>query len=188
MGGWLAAVVRIIPAYAGSTSRSAIRLCRSWDHPRIRGEHCFPPVSAVRGGGSSPHTRGAHQGRRRVAGECRIIPAYAGSTIFFWRVRHGLSDHPRIRGEHTPPWMWRVLRRGSSPHTRGAPCCRAWPSHPPTDHPRIRGEHLQQSMGAVDDVGSSPHTRGAHQHHTIYPLSGGIIPAYAGSTTTATST
>ena len=171
-----------IPAYAGSTRTSATPTGTAPDHPRIRGEHACPISDEELDEGSSPHTRGARKNRLKGEAQCRIIPAYAGSTIFFWRVRHGLSDHPRIRGEHTPPWMWRVLRRGSSPHTRGAPCCRAWPSHPPTDHPRIRGEHLQQSMGAVDDVGSSPHTRGAHQHHTIYPLSGGIIPAYAGST------
>ena len=51
---------RIIPAYAGSTPAT-----RSWtlaraDHPRIRGEHFYDIVERGHGGGSSPHTRGAH--------------------------------------------------------------------------------------------------------------------------------
>ena len=30
----------ITPAYAGNTYKSGYRRGRSWDHPRIRGEHC----------------------------------------------------------------------------------------------------------------------------------------------------
>ena len=98
----------IIPAYAGSTSRTArAHACRA-DHPRIRGEH--PGVNRNGRGpaGSSPHTRGA-----RVRPRCRealhgIIPAYAGSTTT-GRLRLGPPrDHPRIRGEH-----WIVGRRGA---------------------------------------------------------------------------
>ena len=53
-----------------------------------------------------------------------------------------------------------------------------------TDHPRIRGEH-----GGVDHLrdirgGSSPHTRGAPSEITAVSLRNGIIPAYAGSTST----
>ena len=32
-------LVRIIPAYAGSTQASRVGAGRPWDHPRIRGEH-----------------------------------------------------------------------------------------------------------------------------------------------------
>ncbi len=93
-------------------------------------------------------------------------------------------DHPRIRGEHRevpeledghvgiiPAYAGSTDTRreastappGSSPHTRGArirsrcASCAIW------DHPRIRGEHLAHA-----DVGR---------------VVGGIIPAYAGSTT-----
>ena len=112
----------IIPAYAGSTQTSdgwGIQLwgssphtrgapscstqvrSRSWDHPRIRGEHLA-----------------TQQGFNGVQG---IIPAYAGSTDYAGAMRgieRGSSphtrgaprtptqscptrrDHPRIRGEH----------------------------------------------------------------------------------------
>ena len=91
---------RIIPAYAGSTSTTIAPLghCpgssphtrgapptprqplrRSWDHPRIRGEHSDArPVS------------------RRHSG---IIPAYAGSTSCpLSRYRSTLGSSPHTRG------------------------------------------------------------------------------------------
>ena len=57
-----------------------------------------PPAGA--GGGSSPHTRGALDlvGGRGYG--CRIIPAYAGSTLPGICATHDTTDHPRIRGEH----------------------------------------------------------------------------------------
>ena len=52
---------RIIPAYAGSTSR-AWRCWRSrTDHPRIRGEHTIDDRRRILTNGSSPHTRGARR-------------------------------------------------------------------------------------------------------------------------------
>ena len=153
----------IIPAYAGSTTKSVM------------------PNGKTQG--SSPHTRGAlfryHlfqaviEDHPRIRGEHRkyplsfrkslwIIPAYAGSTL--------------LSLTHNLPCL------GSSPHTRGA-------RHPPPpticrsrDHPRIRGEHFllcahypntiriipayagstQTGQKLVQTAtGSSPHTRGA---------------------------
>ena len=133
----------------------------------------------------------------------RIIPAYAGSTCAASRWCSRRRDHPRIRGEHSRRSPARRIRsldhprirgehanqvaktkfgRGSSPHTRGAPCS---PSTPSTtrgiipayagstydfdvwcwnswDHPRIRGEHSTSKASRR--------------------FSTGIIPAYAGST------
>ena len=113
-------ILRIIPAYAGSTAtwRRTGRLRR--DHPRIRGEHPLEIDSLSTEKGSSPHTRGAlsnvHGRHRRT----RIIPAYAGSTpIGRFSSRTG-RDHPRIRGEHCPSAFQTLDRSGSSPHTRGA--------------------------------------------------------------------
>ena len=72
--------LRIIPAYAGSTSKPPA--ASSWrpDHPRIRGEHVPALPGAWTGGGSSPHTRGAPAREDHRSGFWRIIPAYAGST------------------------------------------------------------------------------------------------------------
>ena len=110
------------------------------------------------------------------------IPAYAGSTSPAPAGQGPAPDHPRIRGEHRSTAGTTASRRGSSPHTRGAPrqsfrgverpgiipayagSTSATSSSTPRkpDHPRIRGEHLSRGCLRV--------------------LLGGIIPAYAGST------
>ena len=114
------------------------------------------------------------------------------------------SDHPRIRGEHRilPPDQ--TLPGGSSPHTRGArslPPSRPqapriipayagstpgmkWLSGSSQDHPRIRGEHPRSCSTVAVSLGSSPHTRGALEIHARAGHRLGIIPAYAGSTST----
>ena len=51
--------VRIIPAYAGSTSETNLSFSRRSDHPRIRGEHAGARAYTPSRPGSSPHTRGA---------------------------------------------------------------------------------------------------------------------------------
>ena len=174
----------IIPAYAGSTL------------PLV----CSASVYK----GSSPHARGAQLIDHALGGREGIIPAYAGSThalqqrcagaqgssphargallisLAFYRES---KDHPRIRGEHV---TLRGLRRrlrgiipayagstvdtvpmsvvpvGSSPHTRGARSRQGGRTRARRDHPRIRGEHGIRA----DRAGGAQ----------------GIIPAYAGST------
>ena len=91
---------------------------------------------------------------------------------------------------------------GSSPHTRGAPgtwrsglrlrgiipayagsTVKPWSkAFAVEDHPRIRGEHGSLDRRCVQGPGSSPHTRGARSAPASDSASGGIIPAYAGST------
>ena len=51
------------------------------------------------------------------------------------------------------------------------------------DHPRIRGEHHRGIGHGKRPVGSSPHTRGAPAGRSCAWEPTGIIPAYAGSTT-----
>ena len=70
------------------------------DHPRIRGEHARVVDPVRRGEGSSPHTRGARTTSRTPPRAWRIIPAYAGSTVFDNPGKDNVPDHPRIRGEH----------------------------------------------------------------------------------------
>ena len=95
-----AGAVRIIPAYAGSTSSYPTRELPRTDHPRIRGEHNGAEVIVVEGLGSSPHTRGALVWLLADEDAVGIIPAYAGSTAARPRSSSGTWDHPRIRGEH----------------------------------------------------------------------------------------
>ena len=94
---------------------------------------------------------------------------------------------------------------GSSPHTRGALVSsnsgisrfRIIPAYAGStrgsstradgwrDHPRIRGEHQHLRVPAQLEHGSSPHTRGALQALEARNQDIGIIPAYAGSTTSS---
>ena len=76
----IADIVRIIPAYAGSTTATNANSPTVTDHPRIRGEHPRKAIVCPSRLGSSPHTRGARHVRVTGVGDCRIIPAYAGST------------------------------------------------------------------------------------------------------------
>ena len=197
-------VVWIIPAYAGSTlattppsvpssgssphTRGARHvgshgIFELQDHPRIRGEH-------------DDHV---HRGLLRAG----IIPAYAGSTTPSSTPWPASGDHPRIRGEHSGVNVALAVTSGSSPHTRGARGVDAGgvpregiipayagstQTRPATtaaiaDHPRIRGEHRLRGERPRDRHGSSPHTRGARRHGRDGRGLGGIIPAYAGSTT-----
>ena len=157
------------------------------------------------GGGSSPHTRGAHLHPVNELLKLRIIPAYAGSTEIIVVEDLFSQDHPRIRGEHHLQTWKGWSGNGSSPHTRGA---------------RLHGENKRVSRGIIPAYagstatapaaiqaatwiipayagsttrtsttprgrpGSSPHTRGAHGKLRLIPCGVGIIPAYAGSTCT----
>ena len=193
---------RIIPAYAGSTRAAAGTGIARWDHPRIRGEHTNDAQMKAFSAGSSPHTRGAryhHRHRRPAVG---IIPAYAGSTVSLGGSAWEAADHPRIRGEHLIGVVAANVEAGSSPHTRGAPptpsgttpvgriipayagstAARASSAGRAWDHPRIRGEHRPHLAEGHGFGGSSPHTRGARRFRRRSARTGGIIPAYAGST------
>ena len=112
------------------------------------------------------------------------------------------SAHPRLRGEHSGDTATRSLRRGSSPLTRGAPgqtttaCAqeRLIPAYagstqaglrtgsPPRAHPRLRGEHGTCWTALTRFTGSSPLTRGAPPVEHRHGVRRGLIPAYAGST------
>ena len=94
------------PAYAGSTALLSVGDTTGWDHPRIRGEHKSGDKAKGAFEGSSPHTRGAPQGRLS-----RSL---------------GRRDHPRIRGEHNPFNGFSMPTMGSSPHTRGAQIMQTW--------------------------------------------------------------
>ena len=71
---------RLIPAHAGKT------LCLHCvhhgvpAHPRSRGENAVGPTGTIVDEGSSPLTRGKHEGVHLVAAPGRLIPAHAGKT------------------------------------------------------------------------------------------------------------
>ena len=177
------------------------------DHPRVCGEHCGEHSASFGVLGSSPRMRGTHSRCRRAANVTGIIPAYAGNTMMTPRLTTATWDHPRVCGEH-PLWLSRSrFGVGSSPRMRGTlcRCCRtrfrlgiipayvgntvrltfAWPET--WDHPRVCGEHATGASTQVNCTGSSPRMRGTLQPHAGKVGKRGIIPAYAGNTSRASS-
>ena len=152
---------RIIPAYAGSTNPSHIRVTSFPDHPRIRGEHVICRGDPPELRGSSPHTRGALSMRSAYSIQSRIIPAYAGSTPDASPRRTPRSDHPRIRGEHLTKAGSARVRVGSSPHTRGALLHHQQRRDRRRIIPAYAGSTHQPASADPLGDGSSPHTRGA---------------------------
>ena len=196
----------IIPACAGSTCPSRPSAATAGDHPRMCGEHRICCQSCKISTGSSPHVRGALVQDFLQGLSTGIIPACAGSTVS-WRIRRPpCRDHPRMCGEHNRGSSFGQSHKGSSPHVRGArqacddalqesgiiPACAGSTTVGKTkllfiwDHPRMCGEHELGDFAAFLDQGSSPHVRGAPTGDLLGVTIGGIIPACAGSTPTAT--
>ena len=170
------------------------------------GEHFIISARGLGKTGSSPHVRGALRPSATIGLGCGIIPACAGSTLFCHRFFGRFRDHPRMCGEHLPESAICGHSRGSSPHVRGArqacddalqesgiiPACAGSTTVGKTkllfiwDHPRMCGEHELGDFAAFLDQGSSPHVRGAPTGDLLGVTIGGIIPACAGSTPTAT--
>ena len=173
---------RIIPAYAGSTRRSAKSPPSCADHPRIRGEHITDKEPATPTQGSSPHTRGAQPVDRHADRPGGIIPAYAGSTLPGAPVDVVDQDHPRIRGEHAADRQYLDSYEGSSPHTRGARPVPVSQNYRIGIIPAYAGSTEEAMTPEEVMEGSSPHTRGAPDRAGVVGQTSGIIPAYAGST------
>ncbi len=170
--------------------------------PRMRGTHAISTFFASPEG-SSPRMRGTHGEQVVGDGEFGIIPAYAGNTTSQIRLTRSHGDHPRVCGEHPTMTTYRTLSTGSSPRMRGTRSKRIRIGGPPgiipayagntrrrsarrrstRDHPRVCGEHPTLPVAREPMAGSSPRMRG-----TLHVTGGdawllGIIPAYAGNTT-----
>ena len=115
------AFIGIIPACAGSTTASGSSSTTPRDHPRVCGEHHFPPLVHPPTEGSSPRVRGALIQRDRVIFSDGIIPACAGSTGTSTNSSSKEWDHPRVCGEHDIADLQKAMQEGSSPRVRGAP-------------------------------------------------------------------
>ena len=115
----IAPTLRLIPAHAGKTFPAALRLQKTWAHPRSRGENVVVSVGGAWRFGSSPLTRGKPDcgGDRRHGGG--LIPAHAGKTCAGEKHGGGHAAHPRSRGENDPISVHMLLGDGSSPLTRG---------------------------------------------------------------------
>ena len=109
----------LIPAHAGKTPHHDPHAHHRRAHPRSRGENSAPASAMLTAAGSSPLTRGKHDGSRPIATLTGLIPAHAGKTHTQAAHLHPHRAHPRSRGENfcgcsAPDADW-----GSSPLTRG---------------------------------------------------------------------
>ena len=110
---------RFIPAGAGNTAQQSSQITRSPVHPRWRGEHLDTPLYVTPDGGSSPLARGTRYPEHGQQGDQRFIPAGAGNTYEYGRMRGHQSVHPRWRGEHLSIGTTDLQKGGSSPLARG---------------------------------------------------------------------
>ena len=134
-----------------------------------------------------------------------IIPAYAGNTRSGECHSTETRDHPRVCGEHAPLLSVSCRYRGSSPRMRGthgmltgkvastgiipayAGNTRSGECLPmeTRDHPRVCGEHPYRIIPIPEDMGSSPRMRGTLMISSYRSELSGIIPAYAGNTSSS---
>ena len=175
-------LIRNIPAHAGKTSPCSTQLPRRREHPRARGENSMPMDLALAVAGTSPRTRGKHTIAAIAEKQGGNIPAHAGKTQSADSTQTPSEEHPRARGENTPPTPQSPRPTGTSPRTRGkrgchqgaAPGMRNIPAHAgkttriqrcyqtKQEHPRARGENLNTQVTVLDARGTSPRTRGKH--------------------------
>ena len=192
----------LIPAHAGKTPRGSAKLRDARAHPRSRGENRAARDDCGQRVGSSPLTRGKHNGVTRLARDTGLIPAHAGKTPTGRQSTGGPGAHPRSRGENRRGVVRSLGSGGSSPLTRGKPDsytihrpqCRLIPAHagktrgvagPRTSqgaHPRSRGENPERVPVAMPARGSSPLTRGKLRAGLEAVGWAGLIPAHAGKT------
>ena len=157
-----AAVLGIIPARAGFTTRMIRGEEELADHPRSRGVYRMPPKNACARCGSSPLARGLQHVIMTDLSAVRIIPARAGFTA---RV---------VEVFPTPPWII-PARAGFTGLCR----CLCWSRR---DHPRSRGVYRAHHHHQHRPAGSSPLARGLRQPQAGPRSSRRIIPARAGFT------
>ncbi len=171
-----------IPACAGSTAQSWCASARTWDHPRVRGEHVSTSGPRTRDPGPSPRARGAHLPHQRQPREEGTIPACAGSTDWCTSIHVTGRDHPRVRGEHSSIVVQLDPGWGPSPRARGAHAQPVLRPVAPGTIPACAGSTKEVLNEHPDLLGPSPRARGALDLPQARGPDAGTIPACAGST------
>ena len=152
--------------------------------------------------GSSPRMRGTHRIPAQIRIVLGIIPAYAGNTHAVSFTLCQMRDHPRVCGEHRRTTSPFFAFTGSSPRMRGTRFVQSAAQNAPgiipayagntynpyrcgtgdRDHPRVCGEHIAGMRAMPASSGSSPRMRGTLRPQGRDAAGPGIIPAYAGNT------
>ena len=112
---------RLIPAWAGKTSRGSSWPQQRGAHPRVGGENGYLSVFRVTGLGSSPRGRGKRDLRRVKGVTTGLIPAWAGKTAGYGARAGRGRAHPRVGGENLRMPSRPQSKTGSSPRGRGKP-------------------------------------------------------------------
>ena len=193
---------RLIPAWAGKTQAATAEPTAHAAHPRVGGENGTRRLVHERREGSSPRGRGKLALWRHVQEHGRLIPAWAGKTSWRSAPRPSTAAHPRVGGENQGSASRVLGVQGSSPRGRGkrqagrreahadrlipawaGKTCDWRPSTPGTwAHPRVGGENVVAGIRAPGAAGSSPRGRGKRLDALEASLSEGLIPAWAGKT------
>ena len=113
--------LRITPAHAGKTKRTAQSCKDNWDHPRSRGKDHVSKRSNETDSGSPPLTRERLLITLYIHQYFGITPAHAGKTIFCLIGVSGVKDHPRSRGKDLEKDYDNAGLLGSPPLTRERP-------------------------------------------------------------------
>ena len=196
------AALRLIPAWAGKTSRPCSAPAAGAAHPRVGGEN-LPNIGQSAGrDGSSPRGRGKPHTILLQLIHKRLIPAWAGKTVPSSHTGSGTPAHPRVGGENRRRLRFARAPGGSSPRGRGKRLRRqggrvrhrlipAWAGKTSTwfsltvilsAHPRVGGENRLDYRDASCGPGSSPRGRGKRHPVGGADRGGRLIPAWAGKT------
>ncbi len=195
----------LIPARAGTTETKWTTSSGQTAHPRAGGDHDLLSGGGKTFKGSSPRGRGPLRLPGAHRGSGGLIPARAGTTCGSPRRPAVRRAHPRAGGDHSGYTFHQLRHRGSSPRGRGPlgltgripgnlgliPA-RAGTTPSPTPstrsrraHPRAGGDHWVPVTTVQQALGSSPRGRGPRERRELVFEAGGLIPARAGTTTSA---
>ena len=198
---------RLIPAWAGKTRLLRWRSGWAGAHPRVGGENRGVPPARRNNQGSSPRGRGKRRDTRPARTSTRLIPAWAGKTLYVDVVPSMRGAHPRVGGENSAMPAPMALSAGSSPRGRGKREQRlagrvlgglipAWAgkTHPigyqalgTRAHPRVGGENRGGGCDGDGGEGSSPRGRGKRGRPRTRKRCRRLIPAWAGKTSRGSS-
>ncbi len=194
--------VRFIPAGAGNTTISALKIIPRSVYPRWRGEHLLHVIRSPFSPGLSPLARGTLDRNIHTATDSRFIPAGAGNTLELVAERQEIAVYPRWRGEHAEiacslskfaglsplargTLTWRLLLRITFrfiPAGAGNTCLSFSVFVVRSVYPRWRGEHFNQERHLTRHVGLSPLARGTPLPVDLRQQIHRFIPAGAGNT------
>ena len=193
----------LIPAWAGKTWTLYTTRLVCGAHPRVGGENRECERDRFDELGSSPRGRGKLSHQVKPPHRKGLIPAWAGKTAGTMMPRTSWRAHPRVGGENPLRDGIRLEGSGSSPRGRGkrrqggteragAGLIPAWAGKTrlalltqsvTRAHPRVGGENKFPGERRQYGYGSSPRGRGKpHLGLSIRHLLG-LIPAWAGKTT-----